>query len=102
MIDNGSQDITWDLIGKECKKERRVKGIKFSRNFGHHFAITAGLHNAKGDWKVVMDGDLQDRPEVIHDLYNKAVSSFDVFFIARKNRPERLYYLILQKLFIPF
>lgn len=99
LVDDGSQDTTWDLIGNECKNESRLKGIKFSRNFGHHFAITAGLHNAKGDWIVVMDGDLQDRPEVIQDLYDKAVSGFDVVFVSRENRPEKMYYLILQKLF---
>ena len=99
IVDDGSMDNTWELIEIEANRENRVKGIKFSRNFGHHYAITAGLHSATGDWVVVMDGDLQDRPEVIPELYKKAVSGFDVVFVSRQNRPEKLYYRIAQKLF---
>jgi dolichol-phosphate mannosyltransferase len=99
IVDDGSIDGTWNLIENEAKAESRVKGIKFSRNFGHHYAITAGLHNAKGAWVVVMDGDLQDRPEVIPDLYDKARLGFDVVFVSRQNRPEKLYYRIAQKIF---
>jgi dolichol-phosphate mannosyltransferase len=86
VVDDGSQDQTWELIEAEAKKELRIKGIKFSRNFGHHYAITAGLHNSKGEWVVVMDGDLQDLPEVIPELYKKAQTGFDVVFVSRKNR----------------
>jgi glycosyltransferase involved in cell wall biosynthesis len=99
LIDDGSQDQTWQLIEAEAKNETRLKGIKFSRNFGHHYAITAGLHNSNGEWVVVMDGDLQDRPEVIPELYKKAQTGFDVVFVSRKNRPEKLYYRIAQKFF---
>lgn len=99
IVDDGSQDNTWDSIENEAKSENRIKGIKFSRNFGHHYAITAGLHNSIGEWVVVMDGDLQDRPEVIPDLYKKAQEGFDVVFVSRQNRPEKLYYRIAQKIF---
>ena len=99
LIDDGSYDQTWELIESEANQEKRIKGIKFSRNFGHHYAITAGLHNAIGEWVVVMDGDLQDRPEVIPDLYKKAQMGFDVVFVSRQNRPEKLYYRIAQKFF---
>lgn len=99
LIDDGSYDQTWELIESEANQEKRIKGIKFSRNFGHHYAITAGLHNAIGEWVVVMDGDLQDRPEVIPDLYKKAQTGFDVVFVSRQNRPEKLYYRIAQKFF---
>ena len=99
IVDDGSQDNTWEFIEHEAKKENRVKGIKFSRNFGHHFSITAGLHNSMGEWVVVMDGDLQDRPEVIPELYNKAIYGYDIVFVSRKNRPEKLYYRISQKIF---
>jgi len=99
LVDDGSLDKTWDLIEIEAEKEKRIKGIKFSRNFGHHYAITAGLHNSSGEWVIVMDGDLQDRPEVIPDLYNKAVSGFDIVFVSRQNRPEKIYYLVIQKIF---
>jgi dolichol-phosphate mannosyltransferase len=99
IVDDGSQDNTWNSIEKEAKSENRIKGIKFSRNFGHHYAITAGLHNSTGEWVVVMDGDLQDRPEVIPELYRKAQDGFDVVFVSRQNRPEKLYYRIAQKFF---
>ena len=99
VVDDGSQDDTWSSIENEAKSENRIKGLKFSRNFGHHYAITAGLHNSYGDWVVVMDGDLQDRPEVIPELYNKAQQGFDVVFVSRQNRPEKLYYRIAQKIF---
>jgi len=99
VVDDGSKDETWGLIEAEAKKESRIKGIKFSRNFGHHYAITAGLHNSEGEWVVVMDGDLQDRPEVIPELYKKAQTGFDVVFVSRKNRPEKLYYRMAQKIF---
>jgi glycosyltransferase involved in cell wall biosynthesis len=99
IVDDGSQDNTWKSIENEAKSENRIKGIKFSRNFGHHYAITAGLHNSNGEWVVVMDGDLQDRPEVIPELYKKALEGFDVVFVSRQNRPENLYYRIAQKIF---
>ena len=99
LVDDGSQDETWNFIENEANHEKRVKGIKFSRNFGHHYAITAGIHHSKGEWVVVMDGDLQDRPEVILDLYNKAKTGFDIVFVSRQNRPEKLYYRVAQKFF---
>jgi glycosyltransferase involved in cell wall biosynthesis len=99
LVDDGSDDETWSLIHAEAAKEKRIKGIQLSRNFGQHYAITAGLHGSTGEWTVVMDGDLQDRPEVIPDLYNKAKSGFDIVFVTRQNRPEKLYYKILQKFF---
>jgi glycosyltransferase involved in cell wall biosynthesis len=99
LVDDGSQDKTWELIESEFQSEKRIKGIKFSRNFGHHYAITAGLHKAVGEWVIVMDGDLQDRPEVIPDLYKKALEGFDVVFVSRQNRPEKIYYKIAQKIF---
>jgi glycosyltransferase involved in cell wall biosynthesis len=99
LIDDGSTDSTWEKIENGAKQDRRVKGIKFSRNFGHHYALTAGLHHAVGEWVVVMDGDLQDRPEVIPELYNKVIEGFDIVFVSRRNRPERIYYRIIQKIF---
>jgi glycosyltransferase involved in cell wall biosynthesis len=99
FIDDGSSDDTWSKINLHSLDDKRVKGIKFSRNFGHHFAITAGLNNSSGDWVIVMDGDLQDRPEVVPELYHKALEGFDVVFVSRVNRPEKAYYRLLQKLF---
>jgi glycosyltransferase involved in cell wall biosynthesis len=102
LVDDGSNDRTWEKISLISKIDNRVKGIKLSRNFGHHYAISAGLHNAHGEWVVVMDGDLQDRPEVIPELFYKAKEGFDVVFVSRNKRPESIFYKILQKLFYVF
>ena len=99
VIDDGSADSTWMRIVKQSSADNRVKGIKFSRNFGQHYAITAGIKIANGDWVIVMDGDLQDRPEVIPELYEKVLEGYDIVFVSRTKRPEKLYYLIIQKIF---
>jgi dolichol-phosphate mannosyltransferase len=96
LIDDGSSDQTWNEILKQIEINQNIKAIKLSRNFGHHYAITAGLKNSTGEWVVVMDGDLQDKPEVIPSLYRKAQEGFDVVFVSRKNRPEKWYYKALQ------
>jgi dolichol-phosphate mannosyltransferase len=99
LIDDGSKDSSWGKIKKEVVSNSKVRGIKLSRNFGHHYAISAGLHKANAKWTVVMDSDLQDRPDVIKDLYSKAKEGYEVVFVSRINRPESFGYLFLQKLF---
>jgi glycosyltransferase involved in cell wall biosynthesis len=99
LIDDGSKDRSWNLIQQESEKSEKIIGLKLSKNFGHHYAITAGIHVSKSDWVIVMDSDLQDRPEVIPDLYSKAKEGFDVVFVNRTKRPESVLYLLLQKLF---
>lgn len=83
LVNDASPDKSWDEILKQCAVNPRVKGINLSRNFGQHYAITAGLHYAKGDWVVVMDCDLQDRPEEIPNLYKKALEGFDIIYARR-------------------
>jgi polyisoprenyl-phosphate glycosyltransferase len=99
IVDDGSVDDTWILIKEFVKTDDRVMGIRLSRNFGQHFAITAGIHTTDSEWVVVMDGDLQDRPEVIPELYNKAKEGYEIVFVSRENRPESLPYRILQRVF---
>jgi len=99
IIDDGSTDSTWEKIKNEGADNSRISGIKFSRNYGHHYAITAGINNSDSDWVIVMDGDLQDRPEVIPDLYSKAQEGFDIVFVNRIERKESLIYLLVQKIF---
>lgn len=99
LIDDGSNDNSWMEIQKEVQKNGNVRGLKLSKNFGHHYAISAGLHKSAAKWTVVMDSDLQDRPEVIKDLYLKANEGYEVVFVSRTNRPESFAYLFLQKLF---
>jgi glycosyltransferase involved in cell wall biosynthesis len=99
LVDDGSKDNSWEIIKDESMRNHKIKAIKLSRNFGHHYAITAGIHKSNSKWTVVMDSDLQDRPVVIKDLYRKAVEGYDVVFVSRSNRPESFWYIAAQKLF---
>jgi len=72
LVDDRGPDQSWQLIQEEAVKDPRVVGIQLSRNFGQHPAISAGIAHADANWYVVMDCDLQDPPECIIDLYNKA------------------------------
>jgi glycosyltransferase involved in cell wall biosynthesis len=99
LVDDGSSDSTWLKIKIENKSNNRIKAIKMLKNYGQHSAISAGIGKAVGDWVIVMDGDLQDRPEVIPELFQKAVEGNEIVFVSRQNRPEQKYYLILQKIY---
>lgn len=88
LVNDASPDNSWAEIEKECAKNTKVKGINLSRNFGQHYAITAGLNYAKGEWVVVMDCDLQDRPEEIPNLYKKAQEGYEVVLAQRLERDD--------------
>lgn len=100
FIDDGSKDNSWNIIKDLHKKNANVKGIKFSRNFGHHIAITAGMDYAKGDSVILMDADLQDQPEEIPKLYHKYKEGFDVVFGIRKERQHSFLKRTNSKVFI--
>lgn len=99
LVSDGGNDGSWEIIKQLSTADSRVKGVKFTRNFGQHLAISAGLDACDGDWVVVMDSDLQDRPEVIPTLFAKAQEGFEVVFVARKNRPEPALYQFAARLF---
>lgn len=99
LVDDCCPQNSWEEIRKLCEKDKRVVGIKMSRNFGQIKAITAGLDNCKGDWVVVMDCDLQDRPEAIVELYNKAQEGYDVVFAKREGRVDSFITKLLSKSF---
>jgi glycosyltransferase involved in cell wall biosynthesis len=90
LVDDGSRDGSWGIIRELHKKDRRVKGISFSRNFGHHIAITAGLDHATGKAVVLMDGDLQDPPEEIPKLWERLRSGYDLVYGIRKEKKDSL------------
>jgi len=106
LVEDGSPDNAWAEIAKANLKDKRVRGIKFSRNFGQHNALTAGLDMAKGSWVVMMDSDLQDRPEEIPRLYDEAQKGFEVVLARRGKRKDsmlkkltnRLFYLVFNLL----
>jgi glycosyltransferase involved in cell wall biosynthesis len=91
LVNDASPDDAWETIVELSDKDKRVKGISFSRNFGQHYAITAGLEYCSGDWIVVMDCDLQDKPEEITKLYNKVREGFDVIFGRRVKRQDKVF-----------
>jgi len=86
LVEDGSPDNSWREIDKLARQDQRIKGIKLSRNFGQHYAITAGLDACRGSWVVVMDCDLQDAPEEIPNFLAKAEAGFDVVLAQRQNR----------------
>jgi glycosyltransferase involved in cell wall biosynthesis len=91
LVDDGCPENSWEIIEEIAKLNKRVVGIKLSRNFGQHHAITAGLDFANGDWVVVMDCDLQDNPAEIINLYNKALKGYDIVFAARSERKDNYF-----------
>ena len=88
LVEDGGGDQSWEKIERHSSVDKRVKGIKLSRNFGQHSAITAGLDHCKGAWIVVMDCDLQDRPEEIPRLYTAALKGFDIVYAKREQRND--------------
>ena len=99
LVNDASPDYSWHEIEKVCVKDIRVKGINLSRNFGQHYAITAGLQYAFGEWVVVMDCDLQDQPEEIPRLYEKAQEGFDSVLAQRIERHDRVSKRLSSRLF---
>jgi glycosyltransferase involved in cell wall biosynthesis len=100
MVDDCSPDNSWSIIKTLAEKEIRIRGLKFSKNFGQHKAVTAGIDRCRGKWVVVMDGDLQDRPEEIERLHEKAITDCcDIVFARRKRRKDHLFKRLSSKLF---
>ena len=107
FIDDGSKDKTRELLKKYAAEDDRIKVICFARNFGHQIAVTAGIDAAVGDAVVLIDADLQDPPEVIHQMIDKWTDGYDVVYGTRTERPgesvfklatARGFYRLLNKL----
>jgi glycosyltransferase involved in cell wall biosynthesis len=89
LVDDRGPDNSWARIEAQAARDPRVRGVRLSRNFGQHKAITAGLEQATGEWIVVMDCDLQDQPEEIPALYQHALQgSYDLVFARRVERQD--------------
>ncbi|MDR9777572.1 glycosyltransferase family 2 protein [Rhizobium hidalgonense] len=106
LVDDRSPDQSWSKIVAVYEHFPEVKGIRLSRNFGQHIAISAGLAAAKGDYAVVMDCDLQDPPERIPELYSKMQEGFDLVLAKRVSRSHsagrvfgsKAYFLLMGRL----
>ncbi|TXT25931.1 MAG: family 2 glycosyl transferase [Gallionellaceae bacterium] len=90
LVEDCGGDRSWEIIERLSAQDVRVKGLQFSRNFGQHYGITAGLDYCSGEWAVVMDCDLQDRPEEIPRLYTKALEGYDIVLARRGKRQDPL------------
>jgi dolichol-phosphate mannosyltransferase len=107
FINDGSADSTLRILEELQRNDKRIKIIDLSRNFGHQAAIFSGMRNATGDSAVVIDGDLQDPPELIAELIAKWEEGNDVVFAKRIKRKDesliktstaRLFYKIMNSL----
>jgi glycosyltransferase involved in cell wall biosynthesis len=99
LVEDCGPDKSWEMIEKIAESNNRVKGFKLSRNFGQHYAITCGLDQAQGDWVVVMDCDLQDQPEEIIKLFNKAQEGYDIVFGKRSDRKDSFIKRFISRMF---
>lgn len=99
FVDDGSRDNTWALVETAHAADPRVGGIKLSRQFGHHLAVTAGIDRASGQAVVVMDGDLQDPPSAIPALYDRRKAGFDLIYSTRVDRQDPLIKRLNSRLF---
>ncbi len=105
LVDDGSQDGSWEFIESVHREDSRFQGIQLSRNFGQQPALMAGLRHTNGDVVIPMDADLQDPPEVIENLIEKWKEGFQVVYAIRQHRKEGwlrnwsagMFYRILQR-----
>lgn len=107
FINDGSRDSSFDKLVDLSKNDSRVFYINFSRNFGHQIAVTAGLNACRGDVVVIIDGDLQDPPELIPELYEKFKQGYKIVGAKRISRKgdtffkkitAKIFYRILRKI----
>lgn len=100
FIDDGSEDQTFPLLKKIAHKDKTVKVISFSRNFGHQAALTAGLKTCTGDAAIIIDADLQDPPSIIPNMLKLWEKGYEVVYGKRKTREgESFFKLFTAKLF---
>lgn len=108
LIDDGSRDLTEEVMRRLYSDDpAHIRVIQFARNFGHQIAVTAGMSYAAGDVVVLIDADLQDPPELIHEMLKKWREGYDVVFAVRKSREGEnafkkatasLFYRLLEKI----
>lgn len=100
LVDDCGPGHSWERIQAQAAADGRVRGLRLSRNFGQHRAITAGLAECRGEWVVVMDCDLQDQPEEIMRLLAHAQEQqYDLVFARRIKRRDSWVKLVLSRAF---
>jgi len=109
FVDDGSQDRSYQVLCELARTDPRVQVIKLSRNFGSHGAVLAGFHQASGDYVTIVAADLQDPPEDLTRLLERAKEGYDVVWAVRAKRNDpalsvalaRVYYFIMRKVALP-
>lgn len=99
LVEDGSPDESWHEIERQCGVHMHVKGIKLSRNFGQHFAITAGLRECRGNYAVIMDCDLQDNPVYIPKMYSLAKAGAEIVYTSKSERKHSFFKNITAEIF---
>jgi glycosyltransferase involved in cell wall biosynthesis len=99
LIDDAAPDDPWPLICELGRSDRRIKGVRLSRNFGQHYALTAGIDVARARWYVIMDCDLQDAPEDIPLLYAKVIEGHDLVAGMRRKEGHSMIKRLSSRLF---
>ena len=102
LVNDGSFDSTQFILKKLNIKDNNVKIINFSRNFGHQVAVSAGLKYSSGQYVAILDGDLQDPPEILPKFFKKLDEGYDAVYAIRKNRKENIFKRIAYKSFYRF
>lgn len=100
FVEDGGNDGTWEALASLAYDDARVKAVRLSRNWGQHHALTACLDLCEGDWVVIMDCDLQDRPEEIPRLYAKAKEGFDMVCARRGKRQDKFWRRLSSRCFV--
>ena len=100
FVNDGSKDKTLELLERIADKDKTVKVISFSRNFGHQAAVTAGLKYVTGDCALIIDSDMQDPPELLRDMLKLWEEGNEVIYAKRKTRKgESKFKLLTAKMF---
>ncbi|HAF07698.1 MAG: glycosyltransferase family 2 protein [bacterium] len=100
LVDDGSSDRTLEKIKTICEKNKNIKGLSFTKNFGHQLALKAGIDNSNGEIVISMDADLQHPPELIEEMIKKSYEGYDIVYTVRDDRDEKnLFKKITSKLF---
>jgi len=103
LVDDGSKDKTWQKILENSKKNKKIYGIKFTKNFGHQSAIMAGINSANSDYVFFSDVDLQDPPELLEKMYYEILSKkINIVFGKRLNNNENFFKKYTSILFYKF
>lgn len=100
FVTDENHDDTWNMLKKESQHDKSIKAIKLSKSFGQHMAMLAGIQHARGKQIVMMDGDLQDCPEDIAQLYRKAKEGYDVVYGIKEKKDDKAWKNALSSCFI--